>query len=262
MNIKYCYYQEVREFYDQLARRYDQIYPFSCQYNEELCQGLDGLFKEYGIKKILDCACGTGNPLIGLAKLGYEVVGTDISEGMLKQARENARTANVPDIRFLQINLLDLSKDISEKFDCVLCRGNSLSHLLPEDFERALKNMYDVLNKGGICYVDTRRWEEIVRNKPRCEWMSHTTSEDGDVLSFYLYDYAKDFRIYNIHVLCLKETNEDHTSITHEKHKIKGYYVFEEDLIQIMKKAGFSKVTRINVEGELSHLDVYLGHKK
>ncbi|MBI9066112.1 MAG: class I SAM-dependent methyltransferase [Salinivirgaceae bacterium] len=45
--------------------------------------------------KILDVGCGTGNFSIKLAKLGCDVIGVDVSEAMLKKARENANTTTI-----------------------------------------------------------------------------------------------------------------------------------------------------------------------
>ena len=41
--------------------------------------------------RILDCSCGTGLQIFGLAQKGYKVWGSDISKGMLKRAREYSK---------------------------------------------------------------------------------------------------------------------------------------------------------------------------
>lgn len=255
------YYEKVKDFYDQLAKRYDQIYSFPHNYNETLCDGLDFLFQQSNVKTILDCACGTGNPIIGLAKKGYTVVGSDISDGMIEQAKKNVLRESVS-IIFYKSNFLELEQNIAQKFDCVLCMGNSFSHILPEDFEIALRNMYNILNKGGICYIDTRRWEEIVKCKPRFELMNHIQTNEQDIISFYLYDYGPNFRTYNIHILCLKSAGKLATAITHEEYRIDSYYVFKKDLLRAMKCAGFSNVHKAKIKGARPDLDVYLGYKK
>ena len=48
----------------------------------------DDVLKDVGPKaRILDCSCGIGTFAIALAKLGYEVSGSDGSPGMIEQAR-------------------------------------------------------------------------------------------------------------------------------------------------------------------------------
>lgn len=45
--------------------------------------------------------CGTGRQAIELAKRGYSVTGVDLSEAMLKRAREKARAAGV-EVNFIK----------------------------------------------------------------------------------------------------------------------------------------------------------------
>ena len=49
------------------------------------------IFKENGCKKILDCACGTGQHAIALARMGFSVSGSDIDPKAIRIARKNAR---------------------------------------------------------------------------------------------------------------------------------------------------------------------------
>jgi len=47
------------------------------------------VFDEGGVRSVLDCACGTGHDLVLFEKLGFEVVGSDISGAMLGRVRKN-----------------------------------------------------------------------------------------------------------------------------------------------------------------------------
>ena len=49
------------------------------------------LLKERGLRRVLDLGCGAGRHLVYLAKEGFEVYGTDISETGLEYARQLAR---------------------------------------------------------------------------------------------------------------------------------------------------------------------------
>ncbi|MFD1511871.1 class I SAM-dependent methyltransferase [Halomarina rubra] len=48
-------------------------------------------------KRVLEIACGTGRFTVMLAERGADIVGLDISEEMLQQGREKAKTAGVSD---------------------------------------------------------------------------------------------------------------------------------------------------------------------
>ena len=50
---------------------------------------LDALLKECGAASVLDCACGTGQHIVMLSQLGYEMSGSDYSAAMLDACRAN-----------------------------------------------------------------------------------------------------------------------------------------------------------------------------
>ncbi len=90
----------MKQWYEELFENYAMKYD-----NENFAQGTIGEcdFIEKEIEynsaaRILDIGCGTGRHSIELAKRGYTVVGIDLSESLLKRAREKASKLN------LQIN--------------------------------------------------------------------------------------------------------------------------------------------------------------
>lgn len=47
------------------------------------------VFNDYDITTIHDCSIGAGGTTLPLAKLGYKVSGSDLSETLLNKAKEN-----------------------------------------------------------------------------------------------------------------------------------------------------------------------------
>jgi SAM-dependent methyltransferase len=85
-------------------------------------------FSERPVRRILDIACGTGSHAIELEKLGYDVVGSDISEDMLAHAKEKARAA-CSAMRFERQDMRAL--DVASKpFDAVVCLFDAIGHVL------------------------------------------------------------------------------------------------------------------------------------
>ena len=79
-------YNTFASFYDELT---DNIsYPARAAY-------FDSIIRRWCPKAsiLLDLACGTGTLSIELARLGYDVVGTDGSEQMLSEAMQNKARA-------------------------------------------------------------------------------------------------------------------------------------------------------------------------
>ncbi|MEL6527196.1 MAG: methyltransferase domain-containing protein [Chloroflexota bacterium] len=56
---------------------------------------LRSIFRKKGVVRVLVTACGVGTQAIPLAKLGFEVVATDPSRGMLEKAQEIAQERRI-----------------------------------------------------------------------------------------------------------------------------------------------------------------------
>ena len=54
---------------------------------------ISGFLNEIGAKKIAETACGTGSISLRLARMGFDVIASDISAGMLDCAKAKARAA-------------------------------------------------------------------------------------------------------------------------------------------------------------------------
>ena len=70
-------------FYDEFSLDYDRFVDWSARLAYEL-PFFERLFSRYGVRRVLDAACGTGHHAIALAERGYEVVGADLSRAMIE----------------------------------------------------------------------------------------------------------------------------------------------------------------------------------
>jgi len=144
----------LKDPFELEARYYDKIWGSTCDYSKE-AGFLHQIFKDYRVRKVLDMACGIGGHSVELAKLGYRVLGVDVSQKMLELARAKATKAGVG-VRFIYGDMTHLSSVLSEEnvafpFDAVLCMGNSLAHLLDEEsFRKTLDEISKVLCNGGV----------------------------------------------------------------------------------------------------------------
>src|SRR5689334_1018323 len=85
----------TRRFYDELAATYDLIYADWDASVSRQGRALHQLLELIGVRpegSVLDCACGIGTQSLGLALLGWQLTGTDISVPAVRRARSEAET--------------------------------------------------------------------------------------------------------------------------------------------------------------------------
>jgi SAM-dependent methyltransferase len=110
---------------------------------------------------VLDAACGTGVDAAVLARRGFTVRAADGSEAMADGAAARFRRERLA-IPVLHCRWADLPAATGERFDVVLCVGNSLVHAAGRDaMVRALTGLRRVARPGGYVVVDSRNWEKL-----------------------------------------------------------------------------------------------------
>lgn len=101
-------------------------------------------FKENNLKgKILFAGCGSGRDLQIAENLGFKVCGIDISQQMLKIARDFDIKSS------LQVMDLLNMKFHPNSFDGIFCES-ALSHIKKADLSEVLSKFHSILNPKGI----------------------------------------------------------------------------------------------------------------
>ena len=159
----------TQKFYDDLASQYEKLFLDWQATTQEQALILDRIFANNGFDKtanILDCACGIGTQAIGLAALGYQVTGSDISDGELAEAKVRAEKNHVK-IRFAHADFCALSETFLEPFDIVIAMDNALPHMLSADaLEAAVRSITNQMMTGGLFVASIRDYDALLANKP------------------------------------------------------------------------------------------------
>lgn len=159
---------EVAAVYDKMAPVYDYEVEDWDAGMQAYVEYIKPILVANHVKTVLDCSCGTGIQAIGLAAEGFQVTGSDISEEMLKVARDKARKYRV-DLELVHSSFSDLSTNFHKKFDAVITMGNAFSHMqTDQDAVDALKSMRSVLREqNGLCLIDIWNYVTLCAKKKR-----------------------------------------------------------------------------------------------
>ncbi|MDP2960689.1 MAG: class I SAM-dependent methyltransferase [candidate division Zixibacteria bacterium] len=184
------------KFYDFLSSDLDLMVSWEKRLKNE-APFFKKLFKESRVKKVLDLACGTGHHSIFFAKSGYEVTGVDKSKEMIKLAKRNSK--GVSGIKFFQSSFLEIYPTVKNRFDAVVCLGNSLPHLLSKkDLRKTIQNIYNLLNPEGILIVQNRNYDKILQKKIRFMPPNIIDKEDERMVFLRFLDLYKTKVVFNL----------------------------------------------------------------
>lgn len=230
----------IARFYDGLAGTYHALYPDWENEVRAQAEALDRLLRRWhrGRADIADVACGIGTQLIGLARLGHRVTGSDISAGAVARARRECSAAGVraallvADMRSLPLR--DSSADV------VVCADNALPHLLADqDAQAALAQMRRVLRPGGTAVITARDYDRVLENPPAATLPQVYRSGAERVISFQLWAW-REAGIYDLEHFQVHE-HADGTRTTERRTATYRAYT-RASLTELASAAGLSDI--------------------
>jgi len=149
------------EYVQTFVEKWDQLIDWKARRESEGEFFIQEL-KKRGARKVLDVATGTGFHSVRLLEEGFEVASADGSMEMLTKAFANARR-NGRILRTLHADWRWLNRSVHEKFDAIICLGNSFTHLFNErDRRKALAEFYAALRHDGVLILDQRNYDSII----------------------------------------------------------------------------------------------------
>jgi SAM-dependent methyltransferase len=138
--------------YQRFAEAYD--WAGSLDFSQQAFRRILALCRERGLRpgRHLDLGCGTGTLAILMAQAGWEVIGVDLSEAMLRQAKQKAQEAGQA-VALVQQDMRELR--ISEPVTLVTSFYDTLNHLLfAEDMESTFRRVAGALLPCGLFLFD------------------------------------------------------------------------------------------------------------
>ncbi|MBU0761299.1 MAG: peptidoglycan bridge formation glycyltransferase FemA/FemB family protein [Nanoarchaeota archaeon] len=188
------------------------------------------LIEKYFKGKILDLGCGCGRTTKELFDRGYDVVGVEIVEDMVKAAKDN-----FPQINFEIGDACDL-KFSNESFDIVFFSYNGLDYIYPEKERiRALEEIERALKKGGY-FIYSSHDPSVLVKKFRPKFIFRNLMK-GSIFSRYKYEQQPFGGFYTYYGNLKKQRDliEKNTSLKYVETKrdnpkdLHPYYVFKKN---------------------------------
>jgi len=113
---------------------------------------VDECLRRYGPlngRRLLEIACGTGNHAFALEKIGYQIIASDYSEDLLKEAKKKAKE-NGSEIDFRLADMRSLEVD-EGPFDALICLFDSIGYVQSDEaIGNVLQNVHRHLIPGGL----------------------------------------------------------------------------------------------------------------
>jgi ubiquinone/menaquinone biosynthesis C-methylase UbiE len=154
---------------------------------------------------ILDAGGGTGIWSVELAKMGYDVVLTDISQQMLGEAKKKISVLDLDDkVMVVVSNICQMSEFRDQQFSMVLCEGDPLSYC--GDHHAAIKELIRVVRSGGIVIASVDNRVKMLKSLRETEDLNEISRflEEGDVM---MQHGQEEFR-YVVHAFTPEELKE------------------------------------------------------
>jgi len=196
-----------------MARLYDRADIYDLMESEPRYRAFMGhwakVLEGKNVHNLLDVSIGSGGVTIPLLDLGIKLSGSDLSEAMLERCEKKVKTRGFEaDLRISDFR--ELTKNFTERFDCVASTGNSLAYVTNTEILGVLEQMNELIVPGGYLYFDLRNWDYVVKTKQRfytynpifdgdtrinlVQCWDHNT--DGTIDFNLLYTFEKDNRIF------------------------------------------------------------------
>lgn len=139
--------ETTKEAYNKMAKEWSDKYFPSTKVENKIDKFVNYITTG---KKILDVGCGPGRDTKSLMNRGFDVIGIDFSEEMVREAKSRVPSG---DFRLMDMRKLDFDKN---SFDGVWAFA-SLLHIPKEQAPKVLTEFRRVLKKSGVLAISMKQ---------------------------------------------------------------------------------------------------------
>jgi SAM-dependent methyltransferase len=184
---------------------------------------------------ILDLACGTGTVSRLLARRGYQVVGVDLSPGMLQTARGRASDERLA-IPFYQQDAAELTLD-EPPFDAAVSLFDSLNYILePERLAQACTQVCRHLAPGGSFLFDLNTEYALAEGM----FTQSNKGEKDDLQYDWKSSYDRETRLCTVQMHFSYSGEDGVMRPFTEIHRQRAYH--KDEMFALLQKSGFDEI--------------------
>lgn len=223
---------------------------------EEECGILAAAMGEAEGRAVLDCTCGWGVQAVALARLGWKVTGTDVTQANLDRAKERAEQVGVTgDFRLCDMRHLD--RHFPGAFDWVISCMALYDLGSAEGIQEALHGMFAALRPGGKCYLRLRDMDWIMEDRPRHQFYGEKRTPHGRVICVEDWDYESETHLVHLYAFLREdERYQDFRRWATETLGYRKYAVRKAELERFLQAAGFRGIEFLPQPGPWSPYQV------
>ena len=221
--------KDLTKVYDLIYK--DKNYEAECDFMEDVFQKYSGIST---IKTILDAGCGSGGHAIPLAKRGYNVVGFDLSETMIRRAKEKAEKISI-----LQLHIMDMRNfQLDDKFDACIAMFAVMGYITKNsDIIKALNNIRKHLKPDGVFIFDVWNGLAVMRLLPE-QRMKEVENDEMKIVRVAIPNLRAFDHICEVNYkLLILNKAESTVNEINEKHVVRFY--FPQEIKYYLEDAGF-----------------------
>ncbi len=218
----------MREAYGQFAALYD---PLMRDVDYDGWAAYLASFLPSGIR-VADCACGTGEITLRLARQGFQMTGVDISASMLEVASAKARKAGLS-IPFIQQDMRGLA--LHKPCGAVVCACDGVNYLdSPGAALAFFQAAHQALEPGGLLLFDVSSAYKLA-HVLGC----HTFAEEEEDCAYIWHNvYDAHSRLLEMDLTFFQKEAAGLYRRFEEKHIQRAHG--QEELLAALEKAGFT----------------------
>lgn len=194
---------------------------------------IHSLLKEEGIKEGIICelGCGTGEVTRRLRKLGYDMIGIDLSEDMLMQARDKMYDDDCYDIIYTKQDMRYF--ELYGTVAAFVCVCDSINYIQSyEELVQVFKNVNNYLDKDGLFIMDMKT-EYLYKEKLGDNYFKQDSPEAELIWENHYKADTKE----NVYDIIINAYNDDDSYDELKEHHVQHCYSTTE-ITRAMEEAG------------------------